>query len=467
MRGILGIGIVLMALTAMPAQAADGLDGGSMSVLWALPFCGILLSIALGPLLFAQWWHPHYGKAAAFWGLAALIPLGVSFGWSTTAAALFHTAALEYVPFILMLFALFTAAGGLVIRGNLHGSPLFNTGFLLAGSFLASLIGTTGAAMVLIRPLIRANDNRRHNVHVFVFFIFLVANIGGSLTPLGDPPLFLGFLRGVEFFWTTQHLFIEMIFMVICLLVIFFLLDSYLYRKEGVIPDPTPDTDKLSVTGLANLALIGVAVAAIIVSGMWKPAISVTILGTELQLQNLMREAVMIGVGIASVIITSREDREANGFEWEPLIEVAKLFAAIFTCIIPVMAMLHAGKDGVFAPIVALVSNKDGSANPAAYFWLTGLLSSFLDNAPTYLVFFQLAGGDPVNLMYQQTQVLIAISIGAVFMGANTYIGNAPNFMVYSMARNAGVKMPSFFGYMLWSGLILLPLFVAVTYLFL
>lgn len=467
MRKILTASITLLALATAPAHAAEALDGASMSVWWALPFCGILLSIALGPLLFAQWWHPHYGKAALFWGLAALIPLGLSFGWQTTASSLFHTAALEYVPFILMLFALFTAAGGLVIRGNLHGSPLFNTGFLLAGSFLASVIGTTGAAMMLIRPLIRANDNRAHNVHVFVFFIFLVANIGGSLTPLGDPPLFLGFLRGVDFFWTTQHLFIEMIFMVACLLAIFFVLDSYLYKKEGVIPDPTPDTDKLSVSGLPNLALIGVAIAAIIVSGIWKPGITVTILGTELQLQNLMREAVMIGVGVASILITSREDREANGFEWEPLVEVAKLFAAIFTCIIPVMAMLHAGKDGVFAPIVTLVSNQDGSANPAAYFWLTGVLSSFLDNAPTYLVFFQLAGGDPVALMYQHTQVLIAISIGAVFMGANTYIGNAPNFMVYSMARNAGVKMPSFFGYMIWSGAILLPLFVVVTYLFL
>jgi Na+/H+ antiporter NhaD/arsenite permease-like protein len=467
MRNFLGFTLAVLGFSASPVHAAEALDGASMSLLWALPFCGILLSIALGPLLFAHWWHPHYGKAAAFWGLAALIPMGVAFGATTTAAALFHTAALEYVPFILMLFALFTAAGGIVIRGNLHGSPLFNTLFLLGGSFLASLIGTTGAAMVLIRPLIRANDNRAHNVHVFVFFIFLVANIGGSLTPLGDPPLFLGFLRGVDFFWTTKHLFIEMIFMVVCLLTIFYVLDSYLYHKEGVTPDPTPDTDKFSVTGLANVALIGVAISAIIMSGMWKPGISVNILGTELQLQNLVRELTMICVGVASIIITSRDDREANGFEWEPLLEVAKLFAAIFTCIIPVMAMLNAGKNGVFAPLVALVSNPDGSANPAAYFWLTGILSSFLDNAPTYLVFFQLAGGDPINLMHVQTQVLIGISLGAVFMGANTYIGNAPNFMVYSMARTAGVKMPTFFGYMLWSGVILLPLFVAVTYLFL
>jgi Na+/H+ antiporter NhaD/arsenite permease-like protein len=335
------------------------------------------------------------------------------------------------------------------------------------GSLLASVIGTTGAAMVLIRPLIRANDNRIHNAHVFVFFIFLVANIGGSLTPLGDPPLFLGFLRGVEFFWTTTHLFQEMLFMIVCLLAIFYVLDLYLYKKEGVTRDPTPDTETFNVTGLINLALIGVAIAAIIMSGIWKPGVNVTVLGTKLELQNVMREVTMIVVGLASVWLTKREDRAANGFEWEPLIEVAKLFAAIFICIIPVMAMLHAGKEGVFAPIVALVTHADGSANPAAYFWATGLLSSFLDNAPTYLVFFELAGGNPAVLMTKEAATLVAISLGAVFMGANTYIGNAPNFMVYSIARGAGVKMPSFFGYMAWSGAILLPLFVVMTFVFL
>ena len=455
------------ALICSPAQAAQGLDGATMSLFWAIPFCGILLSIALGPLLFAHWWHPHYGKAAAFWGAAALIPMLLTFGTSTSAAALFHTLALEYVPFILMLFALFTAAGGLVVRGNLHGSPAFNTGFLLVGSLLASVIGTTGAAMVLIRPLIRANDNREHNAHVFVFFIFLVANIGGSLTPLGDPPLFLGFLRGVEFFWTTTHLFQEMLFMIVGLLAIFYVLDLYLYKKEGVTRDPTPDTETFNVTGLINLALIGIAIAAIIMSGIWKPGVNVSVLGTKLELQNVMREVTMIVVGLASVWLTKREAREANGFEWEPLIEVAKLFAAIFICIIPVMAMLHAGKEGVFAPIVALVTHADGSANPAAYFWATGLLSSFLDNAPTYLVFFELAGGNPAVLMTKEAATLVAISLGAVFMGANTYIGNAPNFMVYSIARGAGVKMPSFFGYMAWSGAILLPLFVVMTFVFL
>ena len=193
-----------------PAIAAEGLDGASMSMLWGVPFAGILLSIATGPLLIHHWWHAHYGKAAAFWGLLAFVPMVAFFGIEPAAAALFHTLAGEYVPFILMLLALFTAAGGLVLRGNLHGSPLLNTGLLALGALVASLIGTTGAAMVLVRPLLRANDERKHNAHVFVFFIFLVANIGGSLTPLGDPPLFLGFLRGVSFFWTTQALLLPM-----------------------------------------------------------------------------------------------------------------------------------------------------------------------------------------------------------------------------------------------------------------
>ncbi len=450
-----------------PALAAEGLNGASMSLFWAIPFAGMLLSIALGPLLFADIWHHHYGKISAFWAALILLPMLFMNGAGATAAIVFHTAALEYIPFILMLTALFTAAGGLVVRGNLHGSPALNTGLLAIGTGLASVIGTTGAAMILIRPLLRANDNRKHNVHVVVFFIFLVANIGGSLTPIGDPPLFLGFLRGVDFTWTLVHLWPQTLFCSIVLLGLFFLIDSWLYRKEGIVaPDPTPDS-RVHVTGLVNLALIGVAIGAIILSGVWKPGISFEILGTKVQLQNLVREGVMIAVTFASLALTKNDDRAMNGFEWGPIEEVAKLFAAIFITIVPVMAMLAAGKNGAFAPLVALVSDANGAPNNVAYFWLTGALSSFLDNAPTYLVFFELAGGNAQVLMKEMTGTLIAISLGAVYMGANTYIGNAPNFMVYAIARRAGVNMPSFFGYMLWSGAILIPLFLAVTFLFL
>jgi Na+/H+ antiporter NhaD/arsenite permease-like protein len=354
-----------------------------------------------------------------------------------------------------------------VLRGNLHGSPALNTGLLALGTVMASVIGTTGAAMILIRPLLRANENRRHNVHVVVFFIFLVANIGGSLTPIGDPPLFLGFLRGVEFTWTLTHLWSQTLFSSVILLGLFFLIDSWLYRKEGIVaPDPTPDS-RIVVTGYVNLVLIAVAIGGIILSGAWKPGISFEILGTQLHLQNLMREAIMIGVTFASLALTQKADRALNGFEWGPIEEVAKLFAAIFITIVPVMAMLAAGRNGAFAPLVALVTDANGAPNNIAYFWLTGVLSSFLDNAPTYLVFFELAGGNAQVLMREMAGTLVAISLGAVYMGANTYIGNAPNFMVYAIARRAGVNMPSFFGYMLWSGAILIPLFLAVSMLFL
>jgi Na+/H+ antiporter NhaD/arsenite permease-like protein len=303
-------------------------------------------------------------------------------------------------------------------------------------------------------------------VHVVVFFIFLVSNIGGSLTPIGDPPLFLGFLRGVSFGWTLTHLWPETLFTCVVLLGLFFVIDSWLYKKEGVVaPDPTPDS-KLSVTGLTNLILIGFAVGAVVLSGTWKPGISFEIYGTKLELQNLVREAVMIAVTLASLALTRKADRKLNGFEWGPIEEVAKLFAAIFITIVPVMAMLAAGKNGAFASLVALVTDASGKPDNVAFFWLTGALSSFLDNAPTYLVFFELAGGDPARLMNEMAMTLAAISLGAVYMGANTYIGNAPNFMVYAIARRAGVNMPSFFGYMLWSGAILVPLFVAVTFLF-
>ncbi|XBO39152.1 sodium:proton antiporter [Alsobacter sp. KACC 23698] len=465
----LAAALFALAFSVAPAEAAEGLQGSRLGIVWAAPFAGILLSIALGPLLFPHLWHSHYGKIAAFWGLLAAIPLALTQGADAAGAAILHTLFTEYLPFILMLFALFTAAGGIVVAGNIHGSPGMNTAILGVGALLASVIGTTGASMILIRPLLRANDNRVHNVHVFVFFIMLVSNIGGSLTPLGDPPLFLGFLRGVDFFWTGKTLWPETLFACAVLLALFFAMDAWFYHRDEAFKaqsDPTPDKP-VRVRGLVNFALIGVAVAAILASGLWKSGVEVNALGVHLPLQNVLRDLVMIAVGAASVALTRKEHRKANDFSWEPILEVAKLFAGIFACIIPVIAMLQAGREGVFAPLVGLVTRPDGSPSPAAYFWLTGLLSSFLDNAPTYLVFFELAGGDPVRLMGPLASTLAAISLGAVFMGANTYIGNAPNFMVYAIARQGGVRMPSFFGYMLWTGLILTPLFGLVTWLFL
>jgi Na+/H+ antiporter NhaD/arsenite permease-like protein len=460
------LGSIAVALLAPSAVAAEALDGARLPLPLALPFVGMLLSIALGPLFVAQWWHIHYAKTAAFWAFLALAGLVAIAGFSATLAAFAHSIALDYLPFILMLFALFTAAGGVTFTGGLTVSPLVNTAILAFGAAIASLIGTTGASMVLIRPLIRANAARCFNAHVVVFFIFLVSNIGGALTPLGDPPLFLGFLHGVDFFWTTKTLWPETLFVVGVLLALFFLVDVYLCRRETA-PSPARDqTAKLRVTGVVNIALIGVATAAIVGSGVWRPGISFDLLGTSINLQSLARDAAMIGVALASLALTDKKARLENGFEWEPIREVAYLFAGIFICIIPVMAMLQAGKNGPFSSVIALLEHSDGSPNNPVYFWATGLLSSFLDNAPTYLVFFELAGGDPVSLMGPLGHTLAAISLGAVFMGANTYIGNAPNFMVYAIARDAGVNMPGFFSYMLWSGAILLPLFTLITWLF-
>ncbi|KFG67971.1 sodium:proton antiporter [Microvirga sp. BSC39] len=458
--------VLAAALTLLPQVAlAAEFDGASLGFIWALPFVGILLSIALFPLLAHHFWEHHQGKIAAFWGLLVLVPMALAFGPTAAIHALAHTALLEYIPFILLLLALFTVAGGILVRGNIHGAPGTNTILLGIGAVLASFIGTTGASMVMIRPVMRANDDRRHNVHVIVFFIFLVSNIGGSLTPLGDPPLFLGFLRGVDFFWTTTHLFMETVVAAGILLALFFVVDFAIYRREGrVRPDPTPD-NPVRVIGGFNFLLIFIIIAAILMSATTDLG-RITVLGTEVELANALRDLIMVAVTIISLKVTPKANRAENGFAWGPIKEVAKLFAGIFIAIIPVLAMLKAGADGAFAPLVALVSNPDGSPSNAAYFWLTGGLSSFLDNAPTYLVFFELAGGNPQQLMTTGALTLAAISAGAVFMGANSYIGNAPNFMVYAIAREGGVKMPSFFGYLLWSGAILVPVFLLLTLLF-
>ncbi|WP_442953058.1 sodium:proton antiporter [Paucibacter sp. B51] len=455
---------LLLAGAAGPALAAD-LDGSRFGALWGLPFAGLLLSIALMPLLAPAIWHRHFGKISAGWALVLLLPLLAREGAGTTGSVLLHTAVAEYLPFVILLTALFTTAGGIFIRGNLHGSPGLNVGLLAVGAALASVMGTTGASMLMVRPLIRANDNRRHNVHVLVFFIFIVSNAGGALTPLGDPPLFLGFLQGVSFFWTLQHLAPQTLFMVGSLLAIFYGLDRHFYRREGVLPrDPTPDDHRFGIEGGLNFALLGVVVGLVLMSGLWKPAHPGWQLGgVSLSLPALLRDGALILVTLASVVLTPRDVRARNQFSWAPMLEVAKLFAAIFVTMAPVLAMLKAGEQGAFAAVTRAVTAPDGQPMPWAYFWFSGLLSSFLDNAPTYLVFFNLAGGDAAQLMTTLAPTLVAISAGSVFMGANSYIGNAPNFMVKAIAEERGIAMPSFFGYMVWSGAVLIPLFVVMS----
>ena len=451
---------------ALPAQAA-ALDGSGLHPLWALPFVGMLLSIALWPLLGPGFWGRHFGKITAAWALAFLLPFAAAFGPGAAAAGFVHALLAEYLPFILLLTALFTVSGGIYLRGNLHGNPALNTALLAAGALLASVMGTTGASMLLIRPLLRANDHRRHMAHVVVFFIFIVSNIGGSLTPLGDPPLFLGFLKGVGFFWTVQHLLPETLTLLGALLALFFALDSWLCRKEQPRRiDPTPDTASFGFEGAANFALLAAVVGLVLMSGVWKSGIRFEVLGTHVGLPGLVRDAGLVAVTALSLAITPHTVHQKNQFDWHPMREVAKLFAGIFLTIIPVIAMLQAGRQGPFAAVIDAVTRADGTPNPAAYFWATGMLSAFLDNAPTYLVFFNTAGGDVAQLTGPLASTLVAISGGAVFMGAMTYIGNAPNLMVKAMAEDRGVKMPGFFGYMLWSSTILLPLFALVTLVF-
>ena len=338
------------------------------------------------------------------------------------------------------------------------------------GAFVANLMGTTGAAMLLIRPLLAANEGRRYKMHTFVFFIFIVANIGGCLTPLGDPPLFLGFLRGVTFFWTAQHLILPLLVTLAILLTIYLAIDTYLFKKEvaeGSFNPNAVEPKPFGIDGGINLIYLAIIIGAVLMSGIWKSDIEINVLGVHLTGQGLLRDAIFIVVAILSVLTTSKSAREANQFSWEPIKEVAKLFFGIFLCIVPVLEMLRAGHEGAFAPLVSLVTDENGEFNNVMFFWLTGSLSAFLDNAPTYLAFFNLAGGDPIEMMTTHSHTLMAVSMGAVFMGAVTYIGNAPNLMSVSIVRERGVKMPSFFGYMLWSVGILFPTFFIVDIIFL
>ena len=462
-----GIAAAIFALPALGASpGAPAVDGRHLNLLWAVPFIGILLSIAIMPLAAASFWHHHFGKVSAGWALLVIVPFAVMFGVSTAIYETLHLLLLDYIPFIVLLLALFTVTGGIHIKGNLHGSPSMNTALLAIGTVLAGWMGTTGASMLLIRPLLRANDDRQHKVHVFVFFIFLVSNIGGALTPLGDPPLFLGFLKGVSFFWTTTNLFSEMLVCVIVLLTIFYGLDSYWYRKEGHLKrDPTPESP-VRIDGGLNIILMVAVVGVVLISGSWNPGVQFSVFHITLELQHVLRDLALVAICFISLRMTTRKVRSDNSFSWGPMLEVAKLFAGIFITIAPVIAILKAGTDGALAPLVAMVTNPDGQPNNVWYFWLTGILSSFLDNAPTYLVFFNLAGGDPVALMGPLAGTLVAISCGAVFMGAITYIGNAPNFMVKAVVEESGIRMPSFFGYMAWSCVLLIPLFVLLTLVF-
>ena len=463
---ILAMLAVLLSPTGLlAAENLPHIPGNELGIIWVVPFVCMLLCIALGPLFFATFWEHHFGKVSVFWGMAFLVPCAIVYGVQTALFEAAHSILLDYIPFIVLLFSLFTVAGGVRLKGSLVGTPIVNTGLLAVGTVLASWMGTTGAAMLLIRPLLAANAHRMFRVHQVVFFIFLVANIGGSLTPLGDPPLFLGYLKGVDFFWTMSNLLAKTSFMAVSLLAIFFIVDTILYRKEECPVPPMKKREKLGIEGKVNLILLLGIVLTVLASGLMDLGQAGTILGVPIMGASIFQVCMLLFIAGLSWKLTNRVSRELNGFSWGPILEVGKLFFGIFLSMIPAIAILRAGADGALSGLINMVFH-DGQPVNAAFFWLTGALSSFLDNAPTYVVFFNTAGGDPASLMTSMASTLAAISAGAVFMGANSYIGNAPNFMVRSIAEEAGVPMPSFFGYMAWSVGILIPLFLILTYIF-
>ncbi|OJW50365.1 MAG: sodium:proton antiporter [Alphaproteobacteria bacterium 41-28] len=453
--------LILILLIPSPLLAGGaGLPGHSLSLWWALPFVGMLASLALMPLLAIHFWEAHYGKVALGWSFLTIFSLIGVFGVSLSKTVILGTFFHHYFPFVIMIGALYTIAGGIRIEMESHATPLLNTGLLAVGTFLAGWIGTTGAAMLFIRPLLHINRDREMRVHHMIFFIFLVANIGGALTPLGDPPLFIGFLNGVTFFWPLKNLILPMIAMIIPLLLIFYGLDKFFMMREGLtLRNAWP---RIKIKGELNGFLFLGVIGFVLVSGLWKSGFQIHFAGVSLDIQNVIRDVGLMLLAIVSWMFTPHEIHKANHFSWEPLKEVAKLFFGIFMTVIPVIAILDAGLQGAMAPLISMVDIDDHPQN-AMYFWLSGGLSSILDNAPTYLVFFHMAGGDATFLMSTLARTLEAISLGAVFMGALTYIGNAPNFIVKAIAESHKIRMPSFFGYLGWSMGILLPLFILLS----
>jgi Na+/H+ antiporter NhaD/arsenite permease-like protein len=449
-----------LAILPLPCLAAPA-HGPVPGLEWDIPFVGLLLSIAVLPILAPHFWHKRMGLVALGWCLALLVPESIFRGPGLAASGAWHAILAEYLPFVTLLLALFTAGGGILLRDGPGGTPHGNTAILALGTVMAGLMGTTGAAMVLIHPLLRSNAHRSRQVHLVIFFILLVANAGGATTPLGDPPLYIGFLRGVPFQWPFINLFEPLLWIAVPLLIVFYFVDRYLARSDP----PAPPAKPLQLVGWPNVALVGVIVLTVLAQGLLRLP-EIDIFGQAIGPERLGGIVVFIIVALVSVRLTPGGVREANDFSWHPIQEVAILFAAIFITITPVGTALHAGFDGPMAPLLELTLDHHGDPEPWAYFWLTGILSAFLDNAPTYLVFFQLAEIDPDNLVGLSSTVLIAISAGAVFFGALTYIGNAPNMMVRAIAVQRGVPMPGFFAYVLIAGGLLLPWFLAMTWRF-
>jgi Na+/H+ antiporter NhaD/arsenite permease-like protein len=443
---------------------------GAELPLWTvLPFVALLLCIAVLPLAAGHWWEHNRNKAIVSILLALIVAVYLIATYPHEGPHELLDKLKEYASFIILLGALYVISGGIYIKGSLSGTPLANTTLLAIGALLASFIGTTGASVLLIRPLLRANATRLAKAHVIVFFIFVVSNCGGLLTPLGDPPLFLGFLKGVPFLWTMEHLWMQWLAVNIALLVIFHVYDEIVLDREerqraGSQLEEVMKHQPLRISGLLNFIFLAGVVAAIYCSGQFDWPYGI-------------QEGLMLAMAFASYFTTPAANHQGNKFTFGPIIEVAVLFIGIFITMAPALQILNAWGAGGRR----VLGMDFGMNHPAEFFWGSGLLSSVLDNAPTYLTFAATAAGKHQIAAEGSTYLaeflttgnvaeaqswLAAISCGAVFMGANTYIGNGPNFMVKAIAEENGVKMPSFFGYMAYSAAILIPIFVVVTFVF-
>lgn len=438
------------ALLASPAPSA------APDVLWAVPFAGTLLSIALFPVVAPRFWQRRMDAVALGWVLVLLAQEALVGGWRPALMEAWHAVLVEYLPFVTLLLALYTAGGGILVRGGVRGTPAGNTLLLVVATLLGGVMGTIGASMVLIHPLLRANAHRTRKVHLVLFFILLVGNAGGALSPLG-PPLYIGLLEGVPFFWPLKALGLKLALLAGLLLAAFYLLDRRLARGE---PQAAP-AEPLRLRGWANAVMVLAVVGGVVAQGLVDLG-TVHVFGAEVAGGRLVGVGLCLAVTALSMAITPRAVRQGNDFSWHPMQEVAVLFAAIFITIAPVIAMLRAGMDGPLAPLLRLTTDGTGAPVPAAFFWLSGMLSAYLDNTPTYLVFFKLAGSDPAA----GGAVLQALSAGSVFFGGLTYVGNAPNLMLRAIASHRGVRMPGFFTFSLYAALALLPVFALMSLLF-
>jgi Na+/H+ antiporter NhaD/arsenite permease-like protein len=432
---------------------------------WGLPFVGLLLTIAVAPLAVPRLWGRHYGKLVGFWALAYVVRDLPHEGAGATGQRLLDMALNTYLPFVLLLGALFVITGGLRIRGAPHGTPGVNTALLAISTAVSSCIGTPGASMLMLRPLLRANRHRPRSAHIYVFYIFLVCNIGGAVTPLGNPPLFLGYLRGVPFFWPVVHLFLPTVTVATAVLAVFYAVDRQIYGRHPKSGETLAEIEKLGVAGGVNLLLLLGAALTMMLRTFWSLPGALDLSGVRWSFDDILADALFFVLGALSLLLTHPATRQENDFVWTPIMEVSILFAGIFVTLIPVDAIMAAGQAG---PGHALFNAMFEGGAPVVplFYLLPGALSSVLDNAPAYLVFFGLAGDDAKLLTGPMARTLAAISAGASYFGAMTYIGNAPNLMVKSIVESYGVAMPNFFAYIAWSSLCLLPLLLAAMVVF-